>query len=176
MITGKKAVWLVCIVAAIAAMAEARAQAVEVRTPDQCLSTHELAFTKVHAPVSLDSDPVRAPSIRLRLRVDCASGNPVVPTSALEATTMLDESLPIALKAAIIRGDRLDWSFGMAFGDSMFQDLDAFLGSRWALAENGPVCGEVERLGSPLGCVASLLYLLRTRYRSEPWEIPADPF
>ena len=56
------------------------AESATAATRDLCASLHELSFSEIDAPVTLESDPVRAKSMLLRLPIDCSSAELIVPT------------------------------------------------------------------------------------------------
>lgn len=141
-----------------------------------CARRVVIEFPQVHAPMEIESSRVPIESMQLVVPVDCATEAVLMPRDALEATDFLDEMLPIRFKSLLIRGDKVDWNFDNEYGASLILDLSEYVRTAWGLEEHHSICVETRKLGSPLNCVTSLLYLLRSRYRGEEWMIPEDPF
>ena len=143
-----------------------------------CMKPTNIEISRVNSPIQFQNEPERKGDIAVNMRVNCKSGQLMVPSSSAEGLAWLDAALPIDFKAGLISSEDLVagiHAFSL-YGSSVSEDLDAFFRVKWGLGPESAVCKQLlhddKTLSADSTCFFNFLDRLRNVYRRPGYVLP----
>jgi hypothetical protein len=120
----------------------------------------------MHPPIHFTGGVTRRSTITVRHKIDCKTGQEIVPSTFEEAIGLLDFSLPLDYKAAIVSeslhaGFKTDTAYRRSdYGASVNDDLFDYFYDAWSLGKKNNICQK--RFGDKyakkeMGCYSLLI-------------------